>query len=270
MLRKFFAGVAALCLAAAGLGAYIFLDRPVRVIEVSGELAAGEAGEVRAIIEETLQGMDHGEPAAGWAGEVYAKISQASPGRLLSTDLAALRDQVLGLSWPRKVSIRRVWPDKILVGIERETVVAQWGDQGYLSPDGEVVRTPDANGEMPHLRCALTGPKAALETFRHLRTLLAGSFPADEGLAITALTENALGEWRVQLANGVQAALGAESLHERMQRFLLAYRHLSRQGDEPLQHLDLRYSNGVAVRWREQGEAPLADASSGAALLAER
>lgn len=251
MLRKLLVGMALLCLAATGLYAYFFLDRPVRVIEVTGELAPGEAEEVR------------------------ARISQSAPGRLLTTDLGGLRDEVLGLSWPRKVGIRRVWPDKISVHIERETVVAQWGDEGYLSPAGEVVRTPDPNLEVPYLRCAVTSPKEALQTYRHLQALLAGGLASGEGLAIKALTENALGEWRLELANGVQAALGAESLHERTHRFLLAYGQLAQQRDEPLRYLDLRYSHGVAARWQEEAapvQAPsdAEDGLSGSVLLAER
>ncbi len=251
MLRKFFGGVALLCLAVAGLWAYFFLDRPVRRIDVTGELAPGEAEEAR------------------------ARISQAAPGRLLTTDLGALRDEVLALSWPRKVSIRRIWPDRISVHIERETVVAQWGDEGYLSPGGEVVRTPDTSVEVPYLRCAVASPEEALQTYRHLQALLGGGFASGERLTIAALTQNALGEWRVELANGMQAVLGAESLHERAHRFLLGYRHLSGQRDAPLQYLDLRYSHGIAARWRtaaasSQPALRPPEALSGPVLLAER
>ena len=251
MLRRFMAATALLGLASAAAFAYLFLDRPLRVVDVLGELAPGEVKEVR------------------------ARISEHMPARLLSVDLDGLRQGIMALSWPRKVSVRRVWPDRISVRIEREATVAQWGDEGYLSSTGEVVNTPDATAAVPYLDCAVSGPDEALGVLRYLQGILdakeprgdappsglleAGHSPgpslaqpaADDRLLIASLTENALGEWRVELANGVQAMLGAEELHDRMHRFLLLYRHLLRSSGKPLLYLDMRYANGAAVRWAE-------------------
>lgn len=250
MLRRFMAAAALLGLASAAAFAYLFLDRPLRVVDVLGELAPGEVKEVR------------------------ARISEHMPARLLSVDLDELRQGILALSWPREVSVRRVWPDRISVRIEREATVAQWGEEGYLSSTGEVVNTPDATAAVPYLDCAVSGPDEALGVLRYLQGILdakelrrdappgfleAGHSPgpslappaADDRLLIASLTENALGEWRVELANGVQAMLGAEELHDRMHRFLLLYRHLLRSSEQPLLYLDMRYANGAAVRWAD-------------------
>lgn len=251
MLRRLMTTMALLGLASAAVFAYLFLDRPLRVVEVLGELAPGEVREVR------------------------ARISEWMPARLLSVNLDELREGIMALSWPRKVSVRRVWPDRLSVYIEREAVVAQWADEGYLSSAGEVVNTPDATSAVPYLDCAVSAPGEALAVLRYLQGILdAKEFPkgapasgfiavgqssgtplaqpaADERLRIAALTENALGEWRVDLVNGVQALLGAEDLHDRMHRFLLLYGHLRQVSEEPLLYLDMRYANGAAVRWAE-------------------
>ncbi len=251
MLRRLMAATALLGLASAAVFAYLFLDRPLRVVDVLGELAPGEVKEVR------------------------ARISEHMPARLLSVDLDELRQGIMALSWPRKVSVRRVWPDRISVRIEREATVAQWGDKGYLSSTGAVVNTPDATAAVPYLDCAVAGPDEALGVLRYLQGILDAKElgqnaprpgfleaehslgpslappAADDRLLIASLTENALGEWRVQLANGVQAILGAEDLHDRMHRFLLLYRHLLRSSEKPLLYLDMRYANGAAVRWAD-------------------
>ena len=251
MLRRLTMAVALLGLGLAAVFGYLFLDRPLRVVDVLGELAPGEVREVR------------------------ARISEWMPARLLSVNLNALREGILALSWPRNVSIRRIWPDRISVYIEREAVVAQWADKGYLSSAGEVVKTPDATTAVPYLDCAVSGPQEALAVLRYLQGILdAKEFPKEaptagfiaagepsgpslaqsveeNRLRIGSLTENALGEWRVELVNGVQAALGAENLHDRMHRFLLLYRHLLQTSEGPLLYLDMRYANGAAVRWAD-------------------
>ena len=251
MLRRLMTAMALLGLACAAVFAYLFLDRPLRVVEVLGELAPGEVREVRAV------------------------ISQRLPARLLSVDIKELRAGIIDLSWPRRISIRRVWPDRLSVHIERETTVAQWADEGYLSSAGEVVNTPDATAAVPYLDCAVSNPKEALGVLRYLQGILdakelrregpvsgflevgeslgpASVQPAeDDRLLIASLTENALGEWRVELVNGVQALLGAEDLHDRMHRFLLLYRHLLRSSEKQLLYLDMRYANGAAVRWAD-------------------
>ncbi len=223
MLRKLFTSLAGLGLAAIGLWFYLLLDQPVRMVDVSGELTPGEAAEVHQLISET------------------------PPGRLLSTDLNALRKQVLALSWPRRVSIRRIWPHTISVSVERETLVAQWSDEGYLSGTGKLVKAPDNPVSTPYFECAIANPKEALETYRHLQRIA-----DEEGLAIAELTQNALSEWRVKLANGAQATLGAKLLHDRMHRLLAVHRQLSLTSDEAVRYVDLRYSHGVAIRWQDK------------------
>jgi len=236
MLPRVGAIVAFGALLAAALWGYLLLDRPVRVVEVLGELAPEEAQQVR------------------------RRIAESAPMRLLSTDLDALREQVLALSWPRRVSLRRIWPDKLSVFIERETVVARWGVAAYLSDTSAVVHSPEAPGAVPHLQCALASPKEALATYRHLR-----SIASQEGLSVTALEENGLGEWRLTFANGARAVLGAAFLHDRLHRALKVHRHLAARGLAGVDYLDLRYPNGAAVRMASDSAAAqlLADNSTG-------
>ena len=236
MLSKAAGIFTVVALLAAALWGYFLLDKPVRVVEVLGELAPEEAQQVR------------------------RRIAESAPMRLLSTDLDVLRERVLALSWPRRVSLRRIWPDKLSVFIERETVVVRWGDDAYLSDTGTVVHSPDKPGAVPHLHCALASPKEALATYRHLQGIA-----SQEGLTITALEENALGDWRLTFANGAQAVLGAARLHDRMHRALKVHRHLAERGRARVVYLDLRYPNGAAVRMAGDSAAThlLADSSAG-------
>ncbi len=222
MLSKLSAAAAALGLAAVAAWLYVSLDRPVRSVEVVGALAPAEAAQVR------------------------RRLTELKPGRLLSTDLGELREHLMALSWPRLVQVRRIWPDTISIHIERQLVVAKWGGEGYLTAGGELVGELGRTVSVPLLECEVAPPREALEVYRHLQDIA-----ARDGLEIRSLTENALGEWQLELANGVYAQLGADALRSRMERFMEVHRHLAQAGEGAVRYLDLRYANGAAVRFGE-------------------
>ena len=240
-MRRSQALVALTVLAAAGASGWYAVDRQVRVVTVEGQLAESEAAEIR------------------------RRIGQVLEGRLLTMDVSRLRERVLELSWPDKVSVRKVWPDTIVVRVARRTVVARWADSAYLTPGGEIVSTPNGPLDVPVFDCALASPREAMEVYRYLQGMA-----ADAHLVIERVSENEIGEWqlgfaapaarRVELAPtaGVQAGnggptvmLGADSVRERMQRFLAAWSKFLVERAAAVDYVDLRYGSGMAVRWRQ-------------------
>lgn len=256
IVRRVSAVLALAVLAAAGACGWLALDRQIRVVKVEGQLAEAEAAQIRRSIGQVLEG------------------------RLLTMDVAKLRERVLALSWPGDVTVRKAWPDTIVVRVARRTVVARWADVGYLTPGGEIVSTPYAPTDVPEFDCVLSAPREAMEIYRYLQGMAA---PA--GLVIEQVSENEIGEWQLALSQatigraagsmyaapaGTQAAsgadatpalpdadarltvmLGADSLRERMRRFLVAWSRLLGQRAAAVDYVDLRYGNGIAVRWRE-------------------
>ena len=240
-MRSFLAGIALVALVTAGAGAWYALDRPVRVVKVEGQLAESEAAAIR------------------------RRIGRALEGRLLTMDVSGLRERVLELSWPGEVSVRKVWPDTVVVRVARRTVVARWADAGYLTPGGEIVSTPNGPVNVPVFDCALSSPREAMEVYRYLQGMA-----ADAGLLIERVSENEIGEWQLALkepgawmaagneaagsphrASGPTVMLGASGLRERMQRFLVAWPRLLADGAAAVDYVDLRYGSGIAVRWRQ-------------------
>ncbi len=253
-MRSVFALAALLVLVSAGAFAWIALDRQIRVVKVEGQLAETEAAQIR------------------------RQIGRVLDGRLLTVDVAQLRDRVKALSWPGTVSVRKVWPDTIVVRVSRRNVVARWSDQHYLTPAGELVSTPNAPANLPEFQCALSSPKEAMEIYRYLQGMASAA-----DLLIRRVSENEIGEWQLVIAGArpfmtspgaslpadllpgdaqseplqpdasqqLIVMLGADSLRERMQRFLLAWSRLLERRAHALDYVDLRYGNGMAVRWRE-------------------
>ena len=73
-----------------------------------------------------------------------------------------------------------------------------------------------------------------------------GNRPGDEVTATGAEATGALPG-----AGGPTVMLGADSLRERMQRFLVAWSRFLGDRAAAVDYVDLRYGSGMAVRWRE-------------------
>ena len=214
-----------------------------RVVRVEGELTPRERDEVRAAVAAGLE-----RPGGGSVADVV--------------------DVVEGLGWVREVRARRHWPDALHVMVRRETPVARWGEDAWLSTSGAVVSS-DQLGEAPTLAALPTIAAAradgvqAMDIFNRI-----SSATAAEGLRLVALTENSAGDWSATFADGVQVMLGRTALRERTARFAAVYRaHLraeaqTRRNAAPegaLARADARYANGVAVRWVAQADPAEAD-----------
>lgn len=203
---------------------WIAFDEPISAVRVEGALTLGEQRAIRNVVTDSVEAP------------------------LLSLNLDQVKQRIRSLSWPREVSIRRIWPATLLIIVEKEAAVARWGSTEFLTSDAKVVRLPQGGGTLPSFDCHLSTPKVAMEVFHQLQDVL-----ADHDLVIKVLEESAFGEWRVSLSNGVTIMLGSERLLDRIRRFTIVYNHTLSNRIENVAHVDARYTNGVAVRWRPTG-----------------
>jgi len=225
--------IVVLSLTSLALVVYVQLDMPVARVTVSGQLDDAERLQITDAVRQTVKGG------------------------LLSADLAEVRSGILNLSWPRAVTIRRIWPDGLVIDVEKPMVVARWQD-AYLASDGAIVRLPGEKQDLPVFDCRISEPKLAMEVFHRLSDAATA-----HDLQIIGLNENELGEWSLSLSAAGQVfgnraslvvALGADSLAERLARFLIVYeQHLAARRDE-IARVDARYDNGVAVSWLASAE----------------
>ena len=212
------------------------LDNDVTKIVINGDLTPSERTSIR---------------------EVLVNGEWADIGGVLSFNLAAVASRVQTLPWARDVSVRRSWPDALVVTLHRAQPVARWGSDEYVSVGGRLHTLPDTYAGLPRFDVALAAPEQSMEVYRLLDQLA-----APQELRIAELRQNLLGEWILLLtADGAQFSvrLGNEQLSQRMRRFVSAYRKFFRDDARQLQYVDARYATGLAVRFVEDpGSALLA------------
>ena len=203
------------------------LNQPVAVVRVTGDLNAYER---EAIVDAVSPSLDKG---------------------LLRLNLDVVKADIQALSWPRHVSLRRLWPAGLAIDVYREQPVARWGAGGYVSTRGSVMPgSPADSADLPTFHCESASPQEAMEVYRGLGRLVAGA-----GVEISSLRESVVAGWVVELSvagsAGPHVVLGRDHLVERMERFVVVYGQVLREQLDAVRYADARYANGVAVRWND-------------------
>jgi cell division protein FtsQ len=211
-------------LAAAGWCVHTLRQIPVQRITVTGELEHTS----RAAVEELV------EPALS--------------GGFLSADLDLIRGQLRALPWVYEARVRRQWPNALEIRVVEQLPIARWGSGGFLNHEGEVFQSLNAAGwqHLPRLQGPEGAEREMMAAYLRLNELLA---PLD--LAVLELALDERGELAARLDAGFSLALGRDELVERVQRFALVYQRELRRSEAPLERVDLRYNNGLAVAFRD-------------------
>ena len=171
---------------------------------------------------------------------------------LLDVDLQHLHETLVQQPWINEASIKRSWPAAIEVQLIEEVPVARWGDRGLLNHEGDIF-WPELKSEYMALP-KLNGPSH--ETVRIMQQYhdLSQLFSRSE-LRIVGLVLEARGAWNIELESGMHIIAGREDLMPRLRRFLDVYKTQLADRAGEVDEVDIRYTNGVAVRWKAQETA---------------
>ena len=234
-LAGLFRGVRVLALAAlvAGCGwgtahLYRTYDVPIAVIGVKGELKRVQGAELEAIV-------------AGSLG-----------GGFLSLDLTGITAALEEHPWIASASARRKWPDEVVITVEEETPIARWGDNHFLSNQGKVLDVADV--ALSETLPLLDGPEGkerrVMQQYRNFSQVL-----RPLGMKVESCQLAPRENWTLTFANGMALTVGKEPVAEKLGRFLKVWNDALQDRAEDIAHVDIRYANGVAVRWKESIEA---------------
>ncbi|WJW75003.1 cell division protein FtsQ/DivIB [Thiohalobacter sp. IOR34] len=180
-----------------------------------------------------------------------AAVAPVASGGFFSVDVEAVRRAAEALPWVQRVKVQRLWPDTLRLQVVEQQAVARWGEDGLLNPHGELFRPPaeDIDPRLPRL----DGPEVLRE--RVMRQYVAAVEALRPlGLRVARLELDARRAWRLRLGDGVELKLGREHAGQRLQRFVRIYPLVFAAAGRTAETVDMRYSNGLAVRWQRQRE----------------
>ncbi|MGF1529074.1 MAG: cell division protein FtsQ/DivIB [Candidatus Competibacterales bacterium] len=188
----------------------------------------------------------HGSLEQLSAADLEGLLAGALESNFFALDLVALQETLVAEPWIAQASLRRRWPLALEVALEERRAVAHWGGE-MLSPGGQRFRP----GRFRRLESwpRLSGPDQSearvWQVYRRTSQRL-----ATVSLKVLALQQSEHHAWRLELDNGIALLLGREALWERLERFIRVYPRVLAPRVADIDHVDLRYSDGFAVRWK--------------------
>ncbi len=184
-----------------------------------------------------------GEFAHVTRDELQQAIAAAARGGLFNVDVTAIRRAAQTLPWVHHVTVRRVWPDGLRVSVTEQRAAAIWNDQGLLNDAGEpFYPVPASLPALPQLSGPDGSERLLLGHWRAMQKIL-----APLKLDVTRLAMDERRALIATLGDNMELILGRDEIYARVTRFTRMYTPLANHG--AMRRADLRYSNGLAVRW---------------------
>jgi cell division protein FtsQ len=179
------------------------------------------------------------------------KLAAGINAPLMNIDIASLHESILDEPWVHSAQIRRDWPPAVEVVIDEQIPVARWGVKGLLNHQGDIFWPAVTDGylNLPVLDGPATETQNLMAQYHDLSRLFQGANVKMKGLSMEAR-----GAWTILLDNGIEVVVGREQLRERLQRFLHVYEKELAARAAQIERVDIRYTNGVAVKWRKLEE----------------
>ena len=238
------------------------------IVVAVGQLRAVPVGE---LILTGYTGGDVSDQAIGASkNELLALLEEELDQGFWQVDLLKLKASLESHAWVRQAVIRRQWPNQLVIGIDEYVAVARWNDSYLLSATGDVFLPSQtaAFSHLPLLRVKLIDVEQqqspTRETIQQAVTWF-NQFQkplTDYGLSVVEQTQSLEGDFSLVLSNGLILVLGADQVVDRFDRFLtlLDGRLMSELDD--IKVVDLRYVNGLSVRWRDSIELAQVEVTS--------
>jgi len=151
------------------------------------------------------------------------------------------------MPWVHSASVRRIWPDTLRIDIHEQIPLARWQTGGMVNRHGEVV----AVAEMETLNDfpVFSGPAGTAKMLAKRYQLLSQPL-AELKLNIAVLSLSERRAWKVSLNNGINLLLGRAAQETQITHFVSAYGSVLAKNAEKIKSVDLRYTNGFAIRWQ--------------------
>ena len=238
-------------LASFGLGVdYIFQPQrfPMKHISIKGDLHNTEPSQIRQAIAQVVASSN-----------------------ILRIDIAKAVVAAQALPWVEDATIKRRWPDTLVVFVNERVIRARWNDDQWLDHQGIAVTLPDfQDSSLPLLRGPVGFEQEVLAKFQIWQTLA-----QPRGLEIAELVKSGRDSWEVYVhpvsgdgssgeqevqsmaPNSIRVILGSSKPQARFERFAKLYSDVFEPAGKWLTAVDMRYPDGVSVQWLD-GEPRIA------------
>ena len=239
------------------------LNRTANVLFVIAFLACAY-GAIWHVVRQPIFALRHvdvtGEAYHITRDQVDAIVKNELKGTFFTLNLPQLRRAFEKLPWVRDANLRRRWPGRLVVVVVEHVPLARWGNTALVNVQGEIFQAA-YDGKLPvFVGPAGTSKEIAIQYEHFKRTL---SLVDAKPVLVQVTPRRA---WRVKLEAGPTLELGREDIESRLARYLDVHERTVGALKRRVDYVDLRYTNGFAVRIPELKGEPWPAEKSAAAV----
>ena len=199
------------------------------------------------------------------SGELQKATAGALKGGFFSLNVEHFREDLLSrLPWVKSVSVRKVWPDKLLVSITEHKPVVRWmslekqdvdkNTAPQLLSDEGVIFHPELT-ELQQKRfnnlALFSGPDNNAYKILQMCAQMNDNLK-QLGLSLLQCGMNDRRTWVINLNNKMTIKLGKEEIMHKLERFIKVFMGQLRQYLNSVDYADLRYANGFSIQWNSE------------------
>jgi cell division protein FtsQ len=171
-------------------------------------------------------------------------------GNFFTLSLEDARRVVESVPWVAAVSLRRAWPDRLVVTLTEHRAVAIWDDGRLLADSGRLfianVAEAEVDGTLPQVEAP---PRFAVEVARRLPQFLAQA--GSLGKVIEAVEVSDRASWTLRADSGVTIEIGRDDppgrLDDRLALIVNHYPTVAAHVGAEVLRIDARYPKGFAI-----------------------
>ena len=197
-------------------------DIPIKTIEIQSSLEKVNKTEIKTIAQNYMHGG------------------------FFTVDLEAFENQLNDIPWVYRATIKRQWPNKLVINLVEQQPYFRWGKQHLINKYAQIfyVDNLDDYLHLPLLEGVLGREKVIIDLYYRYQK----DFER-VGSKIISLKEDARYDKEIRLADGILINVGREQTEQQMRRCLHSLAMFTKAEREAIASIDLRHSNGFAVRW---------------------
>jgi cell division protein FtsQ len=190
----------------------------------------------------------HGEYSHVSKTAIEHTIAPFVRGSFFDTDIVGIKEQLLMLPWVETVTVKRVWPGNLVIYLQEQKPFAIWNKDKLLSENGVVFAsvTNEFVNSLPQLSGSIDEQKQVIQQYKKFTEILS---TRDLHIKQLQLTSDKL--WVLRTNEGLVIMLGEKDTQARLARFMDVYPKIASTNPTTAQpkYIDLRYSDGVAIKW---------------------
>lgn len=163
-------------------------------------------------------------------------------------DIQNAQQQINRQSWIKTASVRRVWPNLLMVKVKEKQAYARWDENHLIDTDGNVFKADtQVFNQLPLIHGYQANSKQLLQRYKEMKERF-----DHQNIHLSAMQVDNKGALTLWLNNQLRVSLGSDNNDQKIHHMLAVYNQQIKSRSQHIQHIDFRYSNGFAIAWKAE------------------